>query len=256
MTIDVTWLGHSTVVLDIDGVRLVTDPLLRPHAGILRRRGGTPPRKAWRGADAVLLSHLHHDHADLASLRLVGEVPILTAPQNAGWVSRKGLIAPAMTADTWTAVGRGDVEVRLAPAVHQSRPMPHRPNGATGHLVRGPSGTIWVAGDTELFPGIEQLPELAGGPIDLAVLPVGGWGPRLSPGHMGPEQAAVACRLSDARCAIPVHWKTLHLPGAQSWPRGWMDSGGPEFVTALTRVASTARAVLLDIGESARISTA
>jgi L-ascorbate metabolism protein UlaG (beta-lactamase superfamily) len=256
VSIDVTWLGHSTVVLDIDGVRLVTDPLLRRHAGILRRRGSTPTPEAWRGADAVLLSHLHLDHADLASLRLVRQVPILTAPQNAGWVSRKGLIGHALSADGWTRVGRSEVEVKLAPAVHHARPMPHRPNAATGHLVRGRSGTIWVAGDTELFSGMAQLPELAGGPIDLAILPVGGWGSRLSAGHLGPQQAADACRLSDARCAIPVHWKTLHLPGAQSWPRGWMDTGGPEFAAALTRVASPARAVLLDLGESVRISAA
>jgi L-ascorbate metabolism protein UlaG (beta-lactamase superfamily) len=256
VSIDVTWLGHSTVVLDIDGVRLVTDPLLRRHAGILRRRGSTPPSEAWEGADAVLLSHLHHDHADLGSLRLLRQVPILTAPQNAAWASRKGLIGQALSADRWTGVGPGEVEVKLAPAVHQARPMPHRPNAASGHLVRGRSGTVWVAGDTELFSGMEQLPELAGGPIDLAVLPIGGWGSRLSAGHLGPQQAAVACSLSDARCAIPVHWKTLHLPGAQSWPRGWMDAGGPEFASALTRVASTARAVLLDIGESVRISAA
>ena len=66
MSIEVTWLGHSTVVLDLDGVRIVADPLLQRHAGILRRRGQTPERAAWHGADAILLSHLHHDHAELA----------------------------------------------------------------------------------------------------------------------------------------------------------------------------------------------
>ena len=64
MSIEVTWLGHSTVVLDLDGVRIVADPLLQRHAGILRRRGQTQERAAWHGADAILLSHLHHDHAE------------------------------------------------------------------------------------------------------------------------------------------------------------------------------------------------
>ena len=131
--------------------------------------------------------------------------------------------------------------------------MPHRPNAAHGHLVRGPSGIVWVAGDTGLFPGLEQLARLAGGPLDLAVVPVGGWGPRLSSGHLGPAEAAVACRLTGARCAIPVHWKTLHLPAGQFWPPGWMDSAGPEFVEALSKESPTCRAVVLGVGGSVGI---
>ena len=117
-SIDVTWLGHSTVVLDVDGVRLVTDPLLRRHAGILRRRGRKPRREAWAGADAVLLSHLHHDHADLASLRLLGGAPVLTARENASWLIQKGLNGQATGLDSWAGVGPGEVAVKLAPAVH------------------------------------------------------------------------------------------------------------------------------------------
>ena len=104
MPIDVTWLGHSTVVLDIDGVRLVADPLLRRHAGVLRRRGRRPARTAWTGVDAVLLSHLHHDHAEVRSLRLLDGAPVLTAPENAEWVRRKGLER--------AGAGAGRVDVR------------------------------------------------------------------------------------------------------------------------------------------------
>lgn len=250
MSIEVTWLGHSTVVLDLDGVRLVADPLLRRNAGILRRRGAEPQRETWHGADAVLLSHLHHDHAEVPSLRLLGGVPILTASDNAHWATRKGLVGRGIAEGEWTPVGGGAVEVRLAPAIHAARPMPHRPNAANGHLVRGPSGIIWVAGDTELFPEMEQLTELAGGPIDVAILPVGGWGPRLSAGHMGPEEAAVACRLTQASVVIPVHFKTLHVPGGRVWPRGWMDAPGPEFVAAMARESPATRVAMLDAGES------
>ena len=253
VAIEVTWLGHSTVVLDLDGVRLIADPLLRRHAGILRRIGGRPRRLAWFGADAVLLSHLHYDHAELASLRRLRGVPVLTAEENAAWASRKGLRGQAIAPDAWTPVGRGDVMVKLAPAVHGARPMPHRPNAANGHLVRSPSGIIWVAGDTELFPEMDQLAGLAGGPIDVAIVPVGGWGARLSAGHLGPEQAAVACRLAAARVAIPVHWHTLHRPGARHWPRGWMQSAGPEFAAALAREAPSCRALVLEVGESITI---
>lgn len=256
MTISLTWLGHSSVVLDVDGARLVADPLLRRHNGILRRRGPRPERHAWRDPDAVLLSHLHHDHAEVDSLRELGTVPVLTAVENATWVARKGLVGRGLTEGEWAPVAGGEVAVRLVPAVHRSRPMPHRPNASHGHLVRGPSGVVWLAGDTELHPGMEELSALAGAPIDLAVVPVGGWGPRLSAGHMGPVQAAAACRAAGARAAVPVHWGTLHLPGGARYPRGWMDAPGPVFADALAREAPGCRALVLDVGESVTLPAA
>lgn len=255
MAITLTWLGHATVVVDIDGARIVSDPLLRRHNGVLRRRGGAAPDgEAWSGADAVLLSHLHHDHAEVGSLRLFDDVPVLTAPENAVWVRKKGLDGRGLGEGEWVPVGdTGDVTVRLVPAVHHSRPMPHRPNAANGHLVRGPSGVVWLAGDTDLYPGMAGHPGLAGSPIDVAVVPVGGWGPRLSPGHMGPREAATACRLVAARAAVPVHWQTLHFPVGGKFPRGWMDLAGPRFVEALSREAPSCRPSVLDIGSSATL---
>jgi len=252
----VTWLGHSTVVLDArtpDGdVRLVTDPLLRRHAGLLRRRG-VRPAEVWRGADAVLLSHLHHDHAELGSLRLLGDAPILTAPANARWLRSKGLTGVGLGAGpergAWHDVG-AHVRVRLAPAVHGHRPMPHRPNAAVGHLVRTDRWTLWAAGDTESYPGMAHLPALAGGPLDVALVPVAGWGPRLSGGHLGPVEAARVCATVGVRVAIPVHWGTLHAPGGQNLPRGWMDHAGAAFAAAVRRWAPRTRAVVLAPGES------
>jgi L-ascorbate metabolism protein UlaG (beta-lactamase superfamily) len=250
----VTWLGHSTVVLDLDGVRLLTDPLLHRHAGVLRRRGGQPAVSAWARPDAVLLSHLHHDHAELRSLRLLGAAPVLTGPASATWVTRKGFPGRGLEKGEWADVGVGSlVSVRLVEAVHHSRPMPHRPNEAHGHLVKGPSGVVWVAGDTALFPGMADLADLAGAAVDVAIVPVGGWGPRLSPGHLGPVQAAVACRRSGARWAVPVHWGTLHVPAGRAWPRGWMDAAGPRFQVALADEAPTCRALVLEVGGSTAI---
>jgi L-ascorbate metabolism protein UlaG (beta-lactamase superfamily) len=250
--IHLTWLGHATVVVDLDGVRVVSDPLVRRHNGILRRRGGRPSQEAWVDADAVLLSHLHHDHAEVASLRLFAGVPVLCAPANATWVRRKGLDGRGLDEAEWFPLGPGgDVEVRLVPAVHAARPMPHRPNAANGHLVRGPSGVVWLAGDTDLYDDMAAIPDLAGGRVDVAVVPVGGWGPRLSPGHMGPREAAVACRVTGARHAVPVHWKTLHVPGGHRVPRGWMDAAGPRFEEDVAAVAPECRPVVLEVGESA-----
>jgi L-ascorbate metabolism protein UlaG (beta-lactamase superfamily) len=254
--IDLTWLGHSTVVMDVDGVRLLADPLLRDNAGILRRRGSRPDEKAWAGSDAVLVSHLHHDHAELASLRQLVDTPIFTAPDNASWLRRRGLDGRGIEPNAWTKVGREQVVgVRLTPAIHQARPMPHRPNASCGHLIAAPSGTVWVAGDTELFPGLTELPALADGTIDIAVVPVGGWGPRLSNGHMGPREAAIACRMVGARWAVPVHWGSFHVPLGRRFPRGWMDYAGPAFEASLAQEFPGCRATVLEPGESVSFRT-
>ncbi|GAB6938465.1 MBL fold metallo-hydrolase [Isoptericola variabilis] len=277
----VTWLGHSTVVLDVpraDGgvARLVTDPLLRRHAGLLRRRGDRPDAAAWRGADAALLSHLHHDHAELGSLRLLGDVPVLTAPANARWLRGKGLrgvgldLPPAAARPPGRDVARpaphgaqhvpqhvpqhggwhdvAGVQVLLTAAVHGDRPMPHRPNAASGHLVRGAGATVWAVGDTEHYAGVGRVRDLAGGRVDVALVPVAGWGPRLSGGHLGPRGAAEVCAEVRPRVAVPVHWGTLHVPGGQHLPRGWMDHAGEAFAAACRRAAPDVRVVVLRPG--------
>jgi L-ascorbate metabolism protein UlaG (beta-lactamase superfamily) len=231
-----TWLGHATVVLDVGGVRLLSDPLLRPRAGPLRRRGPVPDLAHTEGAAAVLISHLHHDHAELTSLRMLPALPLLTGPRNAAFLSRRKLNAVALD-DGWYAVGDTGVEVRTVRADHQARRMPHRPNDAYGHLVRTPTTRVWLAGDTSLYPQMADLADLAGGPLDLAVVPVGGWGPRLSGGHLDPEQAARACALAGAGAAVPYHWGTFYVPSRHDTPRGWMDRPGPAFADAARRLA-------------------
>ena len=96
--------------------------------------------------------------------------------------------------------------------------MPHRPNAANGHLVRTPELRVWIAGDTSLFDDMTKIPELAGGPIDLAIVPIGGWGARLSGGHLDAGRAAQACGLVGARAAMPYHWGTLYAPGTVDRP--------------------------------------
>lgn len=256
MTLDLTWLGHATVVLDLDGTRVLTDPLLRRHIGPLRRRGATPARDQWRDPDVVLLSHLHHDHADLRSLRLLPDhTPVVASAENAAWLRRHRLAGVTPGTDDWMRPVPGSpLAIRLCAAVHHSRPMPHRPNAATGHLIRTASGTVWFAGDTSLVEEMATLPEQAGAPIDLALVPISGWAPRLSGGHMGPSEAAEACRMVDARAAVPVHWGTLHTPFGRNLPRGWMDRPAVQFAAAMAERAPGCRVVVPPIGERCPIS--
>lgn len=253
-TVGVRWLGHATVVVDLGGVRLVTDPLLGRHAGLLRRSGPRPDPASFAGADAVLLSHLHHDHAEPASLRLLAPAPVLAAPSTARWVTRQGVAAVALAPGRWWRVPGSGVRVRTVPARHGHRPMPHRPNAATGFVVRGDGVTVWFAGDTGPFPALADVPRLAGAEVDVALVPVGGWGPRLSGGHLGPDEAAHVCALVGARAAVPVHWGTLHAPAARGLPPGWMERAGPAFAAAARRWAPACDVRVLAPGGATRVA--
>ena len=107
--------------------------------------------------------------------------------------------------------------------------MPHRPNESDGHLVRGASGTVWFAGDTSLYDEMVDLPTLAGGRVDVALLPIAGWGPRLSPGHMGPAEAVEACLRVRPRAVLPIHHGTLYPPGFAAGGLVWMHRPLDEF---------------------------
>jgi L-ascorbate metabolism protein UlaG (beta-lactamase superfamily) len=238
--IGLTWLGHASTVIDLDGVRILTDPLLRSHAGLLRRVGPTPDPAVWQDPDVVLVSHLHLDHAEVASLRMLGSAPVLTGPANRPWLARRTPQLQVIDTPTghWVRVGP-EVEVRLVRADHEARPMPHRPNDAHGHLVRGGGHVVWFAGDTSLHPEMEGLADLAGGWVDVALLPIAGWGPRLSEGHMGPPEAVEACARVRPAAVLPIHYGSLHargmgLPGVGLFGTGlgglaWMQRPLAEF---------------------------
>ena len=203
----ITWLGHSTVLVESGGQRLITDPVLRSRIGPVRRRpshcGVQIPV-----VDAVLLSHLHHDHFDVPSLRLLPPVATVIVPRGGYSLvpTRFKTIEEVVPGDTIVV---GSVTVRAVRAEHGGSRLPFGPSaGAVGFLIEG-SHRMYFAGDTALFA---EMAELAAG-LDVAVLPVGGWGPTLRGGHMNPVEAGEALRLLQPKVAIPVHWGTL-------WPIG------------------------------------
>jgi L-ascorbate metabolism protein UlaG (beta-lactamase superfamily) len=207
----VTYLGHATTLVELDGVRLLTDPLLCRRVAHLGRLWPLPEPALWREPDAVLISHLHLDHLDLPSLRRIGPVPVML-PAGAGRLLR-GWPAPVVELSPGDEASVGGVVVRATPAAHDGRRPPFGPRSpALGFVVRG-SQSVYFAGDTDLFPGMSQL-----APLDAALLPVAGFAPRLGPGHMDARRAAEALRLLRPRLAVPIHWGTL-CPIGMGWRR-------------------------------------
>jgi len=230
----IVFVGHATVLIEMEGARLLTDPLLRGRVAHLRRQTAPVDTDLTAGADAVLLSHLHRDHLDLPSLRLLGRDTRLLAPTGAGeWLCRRGFTGV-------TEMGIGDSEnvgaltVTAVPARHDGRRRPGGPQAqALGYVVSG-RRAVYFAGDTELF---DEMSHLAAD-LDIALLPVAGWGPRLGAGHMDPLQAARAACMLMPRIAIPVHWGTLRpaLSSARDRTR-WLEDPPHLFAGHVARLA-------------------
>jgi len=263
--VKITWLGHSSVLLDVDGVRLLADPLLRDRVGTLRRTEPLPPFAGFgsAGVAAVLLSHLHDDHCDLPSLRRL-DAPVVVVPPGAGrWLTARGVRGVAEL-DPGASMAVGPVLVHAVRAEHDGRRRPWGPTAcAVGHVVTGTT-SAWLAGDTALHEGMRSVAEIAGPPgPDLAVLPVWGWGPRLGPGHMNPAQAAEAALLVRARYAVPVHWGTLYPVGMHRVMRRRLADPGPEFAATVralgerrdaNRNGPPSRASVLPVGGSLEVT--
>jgi L-ascorbate metabolism protein UlaG (beta-lactamase superfamily) len=198
----VTFVGHATVHIDLDGVRLLTDPVLRPRVLHLRRVGPMPA-SVLRGLDAVLLSHAHWDHLDIPSLERLGkELPIVCPSGVAGLLRRKRF-AHVTTLEVGEEVRIGQLVVSGVHAEHDGTRGPLGASGELGFVIAG-SRRIYFAGDTDLFDDLAAV-----GPLDLALVPVTGWGKKVGPGHLDPERAAEAVRLLRPRVVVPIHWGTL-----------------------------------------------
>jgi L-ascorbate metabolism protein UlaG (beta-lactamase superfamily) len=205
LELSVSWLGHSTVLLEAAGVRLLTDPVLRPRVAHLRRVA--PPVARLEKVDAVLISHVHYDHLDLPSLREV-ETRRVLAPRGSGRTVARAGLGSVDEVDVGDEVSIGPFAIRATHAEHRARRRPGSPETPSlGYLVSGPA-RVYFAGDTEPFEGMHAL-----APLDAALLPVWGWGPRLGRGHLSPEQAAETLRALEPRIAIPIHWGTYRRIG-------------------------------------------
>jgi L-ascorbate metabolism protein UlaG (beta-lactamase superfamily) len=231
------------VLVELGGVRLLTDPVLRGRVAHLRRHGPSPV--APRGVDAVLLSHLHRDHADRASLRRLDRGMRVLAPRGAGdWVRRAGFprveeLAPGDEAKV------GGVGVTAVPALHDPR---RRPGGGPradpiGFVLGAERRRVYFAGDTDLF---DEMAELA--PLELALLPIAGWGPKLGPGHLDPERAARAAAMLRPRTVVPIHWGTLspHL----TRPGRWFRDPPHAFAARVAELAQDVDVCVIAPGES------
>jgi L-ascorbate metabolism protein UlaG (beta-lactamase superfamily) len=239
-------VGHSTVALDLGAVRIVTDPLLTDRVAHLRRHVAANIESRDR-VDAVLISHVHLDHLHLPSLRSFPRDATVIVPFGAGRLLRRQGFTDVREARTGDSTQLDSVEVLTVPARHSDRRGPHSRITATavGYVLRWAGRGIYFAGDTDLFPEMAELP-----PVDVALLPIWGWGPTLGEGHLDPRRAADATALLDARLVVPIHWGTYSPSVVRRRRPAWLAEPLERFRAELDRIGLVDRLRALTPGES------
>jgi L-ascorbate metabolism protein UlaG (beta-lactamase superfamily) len=218
--VKITYIGHATLLLEIGGARVLTDPNFDPHLGRLLPRVSAPgiALDALPALDAILLTHAHADHLSFDSLdRLPRDVPLYAPPAVARWLRGKGyahveLLAPGED----TTIGA--VRVHAARATHQGNRygIDRWRSAANMYLAETDEESLFFAGDTALMPDTHALVERvlwrADRALDVALLPIGyapPWKPGFRRGHLTHDDALTLFETLRARALIPYHWGTF-----------------------------------------------
>ena len=246
----ITFVGHSTLVVEDRGVRLLTDPVLRDRTGPLVRersqRGQAAALATADGSpDAVLISHLHRDHFDAPSLRELGRDQRLIVPPGGAGLAQRLRFDRVEELSVGDSTSVRELTVTATQAVHGgARNVVGAGVKPLGFLIEGDS-RVYFAGDTDLFDEMTDL-----GRIDVALLPVWGWGTSVGTGHLDPRGAAEALALLRPRVAIPIHWGTLHLIGRRRAMRRHLVDPPREFAAYAAREAPGVEVRVLEPGQS------
>jgi L-ascorbate metabolism protein UlaG (beta-lactamase superfamily) len=216
-----TWLGHSTTIVEIDGTRVLIDPVFSSHAGVNALLG---QRRFFRlpismaelpEIDVVLISHDHYDHLDYLSIRqLLQTRAKFVCPLGVGAHLEAWGIAPEriIELDWWESGQAAGLQFVATPARHYSGrgvlDLEH--TLWASFAIIGPDHRVFYSGDTAMFPGLRDIGEQYG-PFDLTLIEAGGYNRYWADIHLGPEQAVQAHRMLQGQIMMPVHWGLFDL---------------------------------------------
>jgi L-ascorbate metabolism protein UlaG (beta-lactamase superfamily) len=218
-----TWFGHSTLLLEIDGVTILTDPVFGPRASPFfftgRTRFHPPPAKISQlpPLDAVLLSHDHYDHLNTPSIRELAQmqVPFITSLGVGVRLERLGVDPQSITELDWWEeyeLNQGSLKITAAPAQHFSGRGVGDRNATlwSSWALKGPNHNVFFSGDTGLTDELSEIGRRLG-PFDLMMLEIGASHPAWADIHLGPVNALRAFEMLGGGTLLPIHWSTFDL---------------------------------------------
>ena len=244
----ITFVGHSTVLVEHGGLRVLTDPVLRDRVAHLARRASPVDAGAFADIGLVLISHMHPDHFDPGSLRMIDRKAELVVPRGGGGAAERLGFARVTELGVGEALTVEGVDVEATHAEHRPGRLFDKRSEAIGYMLSG-NQRIYFAGDTDLFPGMRDL----GGNLDVALLPVWGWGTRLGSGHLDPGRAAESLELLAPRVAVPIHWGTLSRIGLRRSKREPAAEPPLDFAREAARLAPLVDVRVLEPGETTTV---
>jgi L-ascorbate metabolism protein UlaG (beta-lactamase superfamily) len=208
----VTFLGHSSALITMDGLNILCDPNFSRHIFFLIRRRSRIPKivRNLPRADLILISHGHYDHLDVPTLRRLPRETPVAAPPGLETPLRWAGLKHVVTLREWQSHRLGEVTVTAVPARHfRGRPPLFPTAGYQGYVIDG-RATAYFAGDSALFEGMNAIGERWD--IDVALLPIGAYQPpAFRRHHMSPEDAIEAGRRLRTQAIVPIHWGTFKL---------------------------------------------
>ena len=218
----VTWFGHSTMLLEIDGMRVLTDPIFSqrcsPTQAVGPKRFAPTPMRIDElpHLDAIVISHDHYDHLDTASIKALAKrrglrffVPLGVAAHLRKWgVAGERIVQ----LDWWQRTQVGNLTLACTPARHFSgRGLNDRNKTLwASWAIVGPKHRVYFGGDTGMFPGFSEIGRKYG-PFDITLMPIGAYDVAWQPIHLNPEEAVRAHHMLRGKLMVPIHWGTFNL---------------------------------------------
>ncbi len=219
-TIQITWIGHDTFLIQVSGINILTDPMFSERASPFGFIG--PKRKVplpLRQDDlppiqATIISHNHYDHLDAATIAKLGNTVKFFVPLGmSNWFREMGL-DNVTELDWWQSASLGPIRVHCVPAQHFSIRTPFDANKTlwSGWVLATPVGSIFFAGDTGYSPDFQKIGQRLG-PMRLSLIPIGGYMPRwfMKPMHLNPLEAVLVHEDVQSQESIGMHWGTFKL---------------------------------------------
>jgi L-ascorbate metabolism protein UlaG (beta-lactamase superfamily) len=217
----ITLIGHSSLLIEIDGKRILTDPVWGPRASFLSfvgpKRFFAPPLPLDKlpALDAIILSHDHYDHLDYPTIKklALGHVPVYCSVGVGAIIEKWGVSKSRITEMNWgDTINPAGLSITATPARHFSgRSITNRNQTLwSSWVIKGEKHNIFFGADSGWFPGFKEIGDTYG-PFDLTMLEIGAYGEGWPDIHMGPDNATNAHLALKGKIMMPIHWGTFNL---------------------------------------------